>query len=130
MTTEASSFKKIVTGMLTTATVFGTAQSLYGLESIDPSLLVAMKQSSSYYSQMNDNILSAIQLDIINAGFSVSYSDNDNIVDEHFGEMKLVNYYVALNDKTIDEMVSINMDIIDKYSLFSKEKIVLMLYAA
>jgi len=42
--------------------------------------------------------------------------------------MKLINHSIDLNDRTIEEMVSINMRIIDKYNLFSKEKIVFMLW--
>ncbi|NBK98315.1 MAG: hypothetical protein EOM50_09880 [Erysipelotrichia bacterium] len=49
-------------------------------------------------------------------------------MDDYFGEMKLVNHIVDLNDRTIEEMVLINMKIIDKYHLFSKEKIVFMLW--
>ena len=126
---EASTVRKMLTGMVTTATVFGSAQSLYALESINPALLSSVGQATSYNLQINDNILDTIKLDITNAGFTIVSSDNDIEIDDYFGEMKLVNYFVALNNKTIEEMVSTNMQIVDKYNLFDKEKIVLMFYA-
>lgn len=126
---ETSTVRKMLTGMVTTATVFGSAQSLYALESINPALLSSVGQATSYNLQINDNILDTIKLDITNAGFTIVSSDNDIEIDDYFGEMKLVNYFVALNNKTIEEMVSTNMQIVDKYNLFDKEKIVLMFYA-
>ena len=127
---EASTVKKMLTGMITTATVFGATQSLYELQNINPSFLSSALQAISYSVQVNENIFDVIKFDTINAGFTIVSSDNDIVNDDYFGEMKLINYFVDLHGKTIEDMVSINMQIIDKYNLFDKEKIVLTFYAA
>ena len=77
----------------------------------------------------NQDLLDMAKIDLENAGLDIVGINNYIEYDNDFGEMTVVNVSVKSDSITPEKIVSLNMEIINKYSLF-ENNIIFMVYIA
>lgn len=77
----------------------------------------------------NIDILELAKQDLQKADLNIIAVNNYIEHDEELGDMKIIDIFVQSNDISINEIVSLNMEIINKYSLF-ENKIIFMVHVA
>lgn len=129
MSNSSSSLTILIAGMLTIPSTIH-ASDFRHYEPIyvkDDNKLVTESITKIY--STNIDILELAKQDLQKADLNIIAVNNYIEHDEELGDMKIIDIFVQSNDISINEIVSLNMEIINKYSLF-ENKIIFMVHVA
>lgn len=132
MSSSSSSLKILLAGaMMIPAAVYGNELSVEQRKyNILPSHGYNLSYSSteSIMKIYNQDVLEMAKIDLQKANLNIVAVENYVENDEELGSMKVVDIFVEKKQHSLKEIVALNMQIINKYSLF-ENKIVFMVYA-